>query len=180
MLAPSRIVLAAIALLGCSNCASMTVPGDCTDFLASSSQRSDQYSYAREGKGHTPVEQLNCLALAGDRRAQLELGKRYELGLGVERDDERAAKLYETASADIPEHTAIYTPPVRLQGRGQTMLIENPNAGDGLAEAKYRFGGMLIEGRGIDRDRRRGEKLQREALEMGFPGETPPKDRLLR
>lgn len=180
MLSPARIALSAIVLLGCSNCASVTVPGDCTDFLASSSHGFDQYSSAREGKTHAPVEQLNCLALSGERRAQLELGKRYELGLGVERDDERAAELYEAAAADIPKQTAIYTPPVRLQGRGQTMLIENPNAGDGLAEAKYRFGRMLIEGRGIDRDRRRGEKLQREALEMGFLGEAPPIDRLPR
>lgn len=93
---------------------------------------------------------------------------RAEAGEGVARDDVRAAVLYENAAQDRPAFNSIYSPPVRLGGSGQVMMIPNADGGPGDAEAKYRLGQMLVEERGIGQDVARGQKLIEAARQQGY------------
>ncbi|WP_404338980.1 tetratricopeptide repeat protein [Sphingomonas sp. MMS12-HWE2-04] len=98
----------------------------------------------------------------------LELGKRYEEGLGVSQDPSRAAALYLKAATAIPATTPIYSPPVRRGGSGRVMFLTNPHAGPGLAEAKYRLGRLYLHGRGVKPNSDRGNALIREAASQGY------------
>lgn len=111
---------------------------------------------------------LTCRAGRGDKAAQLELAKRFEMGNGVSVDLERAANLYRSAASAIPAKTAIYSPPVKVGGSGSIFLYDNPNATGGLAEARYRLGRMYLAGRGVPRDEARGKRLIEEAAREGF------------
>ncbi len=55
----------------------------------------------------------------------VELARALEIGSGVVRDDSRAAALYEKAAQGRPTFTSNYSPPVRLGGAGQVMMIPN-------------------------------------------------------
>ncbi|MDJ0276785.1 hypothetical protein QLH51_08255 [Sphingomonas sp. 2R-10] len=124
-----------------------------------------RYTYADEA---VRLPHLQCRADQGDRTAMVELARALETGSGVVRDDSRAATLYEKAAQDRPTFTSIYSPPVRLGGAGQVMMIPNTDGGPGNAEAKHRLGHMLVEGRGIARDPERGRQLIAEAERQGF------------
>lgn len=124
-----------------------------------------RYTYADEAMR---LPHLQCRADQGDRTAMVELARALETGSGVARDDSHAAALYEKAAQDRPTSTSIYSPPVRLGGAGQVMMVPNADGGPGNAEAKYRLGHMLIEGRGIARDADRGRQLIAEAERQGF------------
>ncbi|MCG2842135.1 hypothetical protein L6Q21_14190 [Sandaracinobacter sp. RS1-74] len=128
------------------------------------------YTYADEAMR---IPHLHCRADLGERSAMVELGQLYEYGLGVERNEQRAASLYAEAADDRPNYTSIYSPAVRLGGTGQVMLVPNPGGGPGDAEAKYRLGHMLIEGRGVPKDAERGQALIDAAVNQGFPGKKP-------
>lgn len=114
------------------------------------------------------IAELRCGADQGVQAAQVALAKRYEAGEGVPRDMKRAIALYELASTAVPPTTAIYSPPVKLGGRGQMLFIDNPNAGPGSAEAQYRLGRLLIEGRGVPQDLKRGRSLIERAAKQGY------------
>ena len=105
------------------------------------------------------VPELRCRADQGVQAAQVALAKRYETGDGVARDVARAVELYERAAISVPANTAIYSPPVKLGGSGRMLSLPNPNAGPGSAEAQYRLGRLLIEGRDVPRDVERGRSL---------------------
>ena len=124
-----------------------------------------RYTYADET---VPLPHLQCRADQGERAAMVELARALEAGVGVSRDDVRAAVLYENAAQDRPAFNSIYSPPVRIGGSGQVMMIPNADGGPGDAEAKYRFGQMLVEGRGIGQDVARGQKLIEAAQRQGF------------
>ena len=113
------------------------------------------------------VAHLRCHAELGVQSAEIELARRYETGNGVPLDFARAATLYRRAAADIPRTTPLYSPPVRPGGSGRVILVQNPNARTGSAEARYRLGLMLIEGRGIAPDARRGRQLVERAAASG-------------
>lgn len=100
--------------------------------------------------------------------AIVELARAYETGTGVVQDVTRAASLYEQAAQDRPKYTSVYSPPVRLGGSGQMLLLPNLDGGPGDAEAKYRLGRMLIDGRGVARDKARGRVLTDAAIKQGF------------
>lgn len=114
------------------------------------------------------VAELQCGADQGLQAAQVALGRLYETGDRVPRDVARAAALYERAAASTPPTTAIYSPPVTVGGRGQMLFLANPNAGPGLAEAQYRLGRLLIEGRGIPQDVERGRAMMKRAAKQGY------------
>lgn len=116
---------------------------------------------------------LQCRADQGERIAIVELGRAYETGNGVLQDNAQAAALYERAAQDRPTYTSIYSPPVRLGGSGRMLLLPNPGGGPGDAEAKYRLGRMLIDGRGVAKDEVRGRALTDAAIKQGFqPAES--------
>jgi hypothetical protein len=114
-----------------------------------------------------PVALLHCLADQGRRDAQLELARRYEFGEGVAPDLAVAVQLYERAAMDAPGTNAIYSPPVHPGGSGRVLLLGNRAARAGSADARYRLGLMLIEGRGVARDLRRGRSLMERAAGAG-------------
>lgn len=118
--------------------------------------------------GPETVPELQCRADQGVRDAQVALAKRFETGDGVARDLARAVKLYEQAATGVPTNTAIYSPPVKLGGSGRVILVPNPNAGPGSAEAQYRLGRLLIEGRGVPRDAERGRSLIERSAKQGY------------
>ena len=114
------------------------------------------------------IARLQCEADRGARWAQTELGRRYENGDGVAQSDARAAVLFSLAASTAPTTTQVYAPPVTLGGRGQVLILPNPNASSGDPEAQYRLGRMYIDGRGVPQSVARGEKLLAQAAAQGF------------
>ena len=82
------------------------------------------------------VKILARSAQGGDKPAQLELGKRFEAGLGVPKDLDRAAKLYASAAspADAASIRTLYTP----GGGVSTTVLNGGGAGGGLPYAAVR------------------------------------------
>ena len=109
-----------------------------------------------------------CRADAGDKTAQLQLGKRYEEGIGVTRDPSRAASLYRAAATANPGTIYVYTPPVGY-APGTVIPVNTGPAQPGLPEAQYRLGLMHLEGRGVRYNYKRGVALITEAAAAGFP-----------
>jgi hypothetical protein len=155
------------ALFGCAS-----VPDSCRNLVgvrpvllhAANKAIIMDYVYADEP---SRVRHLHCQADEGIQAAELELGRRYEMGTGVAQDLAWAASLYDKAARAVPKQTAIYSPPVKLGGSGQVMFLSNANARPGSAEAKYRLGLMYIEGRGVKMDMRHGQNLLKEAAAQG-------------
>lgn len=123
------------------------------------------YTYANDA---SRFSHLQCRVALGERRAIVELARAYETGQGFASDERRAASLYEQAAQDRPTVTSIYSPPVRIGGSGQMMMLPNPDGGPGDPEAKYRLGRMLMEGRGVTQDKTRGQDLIEAAIRQGF------------
>ena len=48
------------------------------------------------------------------------------------------------------------------------LFLNNPNSGPGSAEAQYRLGRLLIEGRDVPQDLRRGRSLIERAAKQGY------------
>jgi hypothetical protein len=82
------------------------------------------------------VKILARKAQAGDKPAQLELGKRFEAGRGVPEDLDRAAKLYATAASphDGASIRTFYSP----SGGVSTTVLNGGGAGGGLPYAAVR------------------------------------------
>lgn len=93
----------------------------------------------QRGYYKTALELARERAEAGDIHAQVLAAELLSRGLGVRRDVEEAARLYEAAA---------------LQGD---------------AEANFRFALMLLDGVGIERDRERAYEMMEEAAEAGHP-----------
>ncbi len=161
--APWYLACVAMGLQGCAG-----VPKSCRGLdIAALAGAADS-----DGPG------LQCRADRGDTQAAVALGRRYELGDGVARDPRRAAQLYQAAATAIPKTTAIYAPPVRVGGRGQMLLIANPNAGAGSAAAQFYLGRMYLDGRGVEQDPKQGKLLVARAAAQGFPGAAELLERL--
>jgi TPR repeat protein len=109
--------------------------------------------------GEDRIARLNCEADRGDTAAARELAERYERGIGVPPDQIRAAALYSRAAAEVPGFTQVYAPPVTLGGSGSVLVLPNPNATRGDAEAQYRLARMYLEGRGVEKDEARAARL---------------------
>ncbi|TCM07474.1 Sel1 repeat-containing protein [Sphingomonas sp. PP-CC-3G-468] len=114
------------------------------------------------------VAELQCGADLGIQNDQLALAKRYEAGEGVPRDIKRAIALYELASTSVQPNTAIYSPPVKAGGNGQMLFLSNSIVGPGSAEAQYRLGQLLIEGRDVPQNFKRGRSLVERAAKQGY------------
>lgn len=121
----------------------------------------------QDPKASGSLDTLQCLADLGQPGAQTELARRYEFGVGVLQNHRRAAQLYARAAATAPEYTAVYAPPVRLDGRGQVLFLPSAGSRSGDPEAQYRLGLMLLEGRGVERSTERGLGLLARAAGQG-------------
>jgi hypothetical protein len=85
------------------------------------------------------IQQQAQLALSGDKQAQLDLGIRFEEGLGVERDLRKAKKLYLSAASDSGGTIWVYSPPVRNGTSGRVIPVASEPLKRGLQEAKLRL-----------------------------------------
>jgi TPR repeat protein len=77
-------------------------------------------------------------AAAGDKRAQLALGMRFETGDGVPVDLDRAERLYRLAAATSGDVEDVYFPSVRMKTPGQVLPRYEPPR-FGLPEAQARL-----------------------------------------
>jgi TPR repeat protein len=169
----ATIGFAILAATGTMGCATPRLPPSCTGLEGvraipvANAEGAVTLTYTYADEALRP-RHLQCRADQGERMAIVQLARAYEMGMGVPQDAARAVSLYEQAVQDRPKYTSIYSPPVRLGGSGQMLLLPNPNGGPGDAEAKYRLGRMLIDGRGVARDEARGRALTDAATEQGF------------
>jgi hypothetical protein len=88
------------------------------------------------GAAPTDLQNLAHRASAGDKQAQLELGSRYETGVGVEVDLRRAERLYRSAARATGGTLQVYVPPVGKNGRGSVQTLERGPRVRGLPEAQ--------------------------------------------
>jgi hypothetical protein len=91
------------------------------------------------GAADPELQELARRAQAGDQHAQLELGIRYEEGLGVPVEFERADRLYRLAARDSGGTIYVYTPPVGERGQGRVIPLKKETQRRGLAEARSRL-----------------------------------------
>jgi hypothetical protein len=96
------------------------------------------------GRGPTGTEALDLSRLArmaesGDKRAQLELGIRFEEGIGLPVDFDRAARLYASAGSASGGTLWVYSPPVGNGTQGRVIPIDQGPRMPGLTEASERL-----------------------------------------
>lgn len=85
------------------------------------------------------IRQQALLAMSGDKQAQLDLGIRFEEGVGVRRDLRKAKKLYLQAASDGGGTIWVYSPPVGNGSSGRVMPIQAGLKILGLSEAVRRL-----------------------------------------
>lgn len=95
-----------------------------------------------EGAGDPALRSLAERASVGDKQAQLNLGIRYEEGLGVKRDLAMAKRLYRLAASDSGGTVWVYTPPVGNGTRGRVLPVDRGAKVQGLKEAQSRLAGL--------------------------------------
>ena len=114
-------------------------------------------------------------AQGGIARAAYNLGLMHAAGRGVPRDPAQALKWYEQASkAGDPYGSyawarALETSPQAAQRWNEIAPLYLGAAKAGHLPAAVRYGAMLLEGRGVSRDRARAEFWLRHAADHGFP-----------
>lgn len=95
------------------------------------------------GEAAPEVQALAQRAQAGDKRAQLDLGIRFEEGKGVPRDTRRAMKLYRQAASDSGGRIWVYAPSPGNDAPARVMPVDKGPRQAGLEEAKRRLQGLL-------------------------------------
>jgi hypothetical protein len=78
-------------------------------------------------------------AMSGDKQAQLDLGIRFEDGLGVERNLNKAKKLYRQAASDSGGTIWVYSPPVGNGTSGRVIPVKSGAKQKGITEASRRL-----------------------------------------
>lgn len=99
------------------------------------------------GRGPSGTEALDLKRLArmaqmGDKHAQLELGIRFEEGIGLPIDFERARKLYVRAASEGGGTLWVYSPPIGNGTSGRVIPIDRGPRIAGLTEARDRLLGL--------------------------------------
>jgi hypothetical protein len=89
-----------------------------------------------------PLPDLARMAQGGDKHAQLELGIRFEEGRGVERDLDKAKKLYRLAASDSGGRIWVYSPPVGNGTKGRVIPVDAWPKFAGLTAARKRLEGI--------------------------------------
>ncbi|WOE75986.1 hypothetical protein [Alterisphingorhabdus coralli] len=88
------------------------------------------------------IQSLASRAKAGDKKAQLDLGIRFEEGRGVRQNRKTARKLYSQAARDTGGLIWVYSPPVGNGTQGRVIPLDTGPKQVGLTEAKRRLEGM--------------------------------------
>lgn len=114
------------------------------------------------------TEDVECWAATGDKRMMIELGKRLEVGTGIDQDVERAEQLFEHAADLVSGNLAIYVP--GFGGKpGYVMFHRIRPDVPGLPEGDYRRALMHIEGRAAKPKPKKGFKLLDRLAKDGYP-----------
>ena len=113
------------------------------------------------------IEQLAPLSREGNPDASNLLGQIYEQGLGIEADEQEAARLYRIGANQ--GHLDSITSLRALQNKafGQEFSSLMPLAKAGNAEAQNRLGEMLEFGQGVERDKDAAYLWFQRAAEQG-------------
>lgn len=91
------------------------------------------------GAADPEIQSLARRARAGDKHAQLDLGIRYEEGLGIGRDVRRALRLYRAAARTTGGRSVLHIPPAGGKGGVATIPVSTGRRVEGLTEARYRL-----------------------------------------
>lgn len=98
---------------------------------------------AKAQPGHdwtiTTLRELQKAANQGVKRAQFELGRRYEEGSGVERDRSKARKWYKKAARDSVDRNFVYSGPVGNEQHGRAIEVGQPKVRPGMPAAALRL-----------------------------------------
>ena len=114
---------------------------ECAEKLAAIENLDARLGAAGKANGLTSMDlaALARRANAGDKRAQLDLGVRFEEGIGMERDPAKARKLYAQAATTSGGTIWVYSPPVGNGTSGRVIPVDRGPRQPGLAEAKQRL-----------------------------------------
>jgi TPR repeat protein len=120
------------------------------------------------------IEQVKEKAASGDAMAQYELGRRYDAGVGIDADDIEAMKWYlSSAQLGVPEAQLAVGDAYDLgwlksqEGKKDALKWRLLAANQGLVEAQVRLAKQYLEGDGIPKDEKEGEKWFLKAAESG-------------
>ena len=131
---PSRGARAAFA--GLFACLSLSLPSCASSYAGIP---------LKPGAAEPELQQLARRAQFGDKRAQLELGKRYEEGRGLAVNLSRAGRLFAKAAAPGAGNSFIYVPGFGRGGGGAVVPTYQAKRLSGLPEARERL--EALEGR---------------------------------
>ena len=106
---------------------------------ASTSWRNDSLSDTTRG------------ARRGDKRAQFELGRRYEYGDGVERNLRLALRWYSRAARTSSVQTYVYSGPIGSERHGRAIPVGVPTSAVGIPAAALRAHTIRQTLKGIER-----------------------------
>lgn len=114
---------------------------ECAEKLAAIENLSDELGLGRgpSGIASMSLTSLARMASAGSKNAQLELGIRFEEGIGVSRDFDKARKLYGKAATTTGGTLWVYSPPVGNGTSGRVIPIDRGPRQPGLQEATQRL-----------------------------------------
>lgn len=90
-------------------------------------------------QGSRSPQELEAAVRKGDKEAALELGIRYEEGVGVPRDERKAISLYRRAARTEVRRTSVYSPPVGSERYGRAVEAGQPQITPGIPEAADRL-----------------------------------------
>ncbi len=121
---------------------------ECVEILAEIESRGTALGLGRSLTGIASVDlsSLARRAQSGDKQAQLELGIRFEEGLGVERNTRNACALYNRAATQTGGTIWIYVPPVGNGTTGRVMPYDTGPVVPGLSEAAERRASLDAQG----------------------------------
>ncbi len=91
------------------------------------------------GAADPELQNLAQIARSGDKQAQLELGIRFEEGVGVAVDLKRAERFYRMAASNSAKMAYVYSPPTSKNDQGRIILIKSSNNSYGLETEKRRL-----------------------------------------
>lgn len=91
------------------------------------------------GQAPSELQDLAQRACSGDKQAQLDLGIRYEKGIGVPNSSARALRLYRQAASDSSGTIWLYVPSVGNGTKGRVIPVNTGAKRQGLVEARSRL-----------------------------------------
>lgn len=163
------LLLAAPLIGGCVTPPQVVCPPPKLERFAAIAELAPDRFLVALGPARLTAEDIECLARAGNKRAQYDLAKRLETSDGVLADHARAEALYEAAARTIINQTAIYVPPACRKCAGTVQFVRTGPDVLGLPDAALALARMHIEGRAAQPDFRRGLKMIDRLARRGYP-----------